>query len=77
MKKNITGEIVAAQTARLSTGLEYGFITVATSDKEYLKLKVDARTKYNTLERGDRVQIEYKLLGNSDILSARKIMKKE
>ena len=77
MKKNITGEIVAAQTARLSTGLEYGFITVKTPGKKYLKLKVDARTKYNTLERGDRVEIEYVVLENIDILSARKIMKKE
>jgi hypothetical protein len=76
MKKNITGNIVAAQTATLSTGTEYGFITVETSDKKYLKLKVDARTKYNTLERGDRVEIEYAVLGNTDILSARKIMKK-
>jgi hypothetical protein len=41
-----------------------------------VKLKVDAMTKCETIERGDNVTVEYDVLGNTDILSAKKIIKK-
>ena len=78
MTKKIAGQIIATQTALISaSNLSYGYITIKTPEKTYLKLKVDARTKYNTLEKGEHVAIEYEVLGTTDILSARKIMKKE
>jgi len=78
MTKNTTGEIVAAQMAKIpSTELRYGYITIETPEKRYVKLKVDAGTTYETLERGEKVVIEYDVLGNTDILSAKKIMKKK
>jgi hypothetical protein len=76
MTKNIEGEIISAQTAKLPTGPSYGYITIETPGKKYLKLKVDAQTKYDTLEKGHQVNVEYTTLGNTEILSARKISKK-
>ncbi|TFG28380.1 hypothetical protein EU528_11335 [Candidatus Thorarchaeota archaeon] len=73
--KNIIGEIVASQTAKLQTGQSYGYITIETPAKEHLRLKVGAHTKYDTLERGDKVEIKYSKLGNTDILSAKEILK--
>jgi hypothetical protein len=73
--KNLIGEIVASQTAVLKSGSSYGYITIETPKKEYVKLKVDASTDYETLDRGERVEIQYTTLGNTDILSAKKIVK--
>jgi hypothetical protein len=76
MKGNATGEIVSSQIAEMpSTNLQYGYITIETSDKKYLKLKVDVRTEYDTLKKGEQVTVEYDIMGNTDILSAKKIMK--
>lgn len=74
--KNIVGEIVASQTAVLKSGSSYGYITIQTPEKKHLKLKVNAGTKYETLDRGAKVEIEYAPLGDTDILSAKKILKK-
>ncbi len=73
--ENVIGEIVAAQTAQLQSGMYYGFITIETPEKKHLKLKVDAQTNYDTLERGDKVEVKYTALGNTNILAAREIMK--
>ncbi|TFF95222.1 hypothetical protein EU546_03690 [Candidatus Thorarchaeota archaeon] len=75
-KKIVAGEIVASQTAKLpSSDKEYGFITVQTPEKNNVKLKVDMATNYETIERGQRVVVEYDQLGGTDILSAKKITK--
>ncbi len=74
--KNATGEIVSSQIAEMpSTNLRYGYVTIETPDKKYLKVKVDVRTEYDTLEKGERVTVEYDMIGNTDIFSAKKIMK--
>jgi hypothetical protein len=76
MKKSTIGEIVSSQIAEMpSTNIRYGYVTIETHDKKYLKMKVDARTKYDTLEKGEQVTVEYDVLGNTDIFSAKKIMK--
>ena len=76
--KNTAGEIVAAQMAKIhATELTYGYITIETPEKRYVKLKVDAGTKYETLEKGEHVVVEYDVLGNTDILSAKRITKKK
>lgn len=78
MTKNTVGEIVSAQMANLpATGLKYGYITIETPEKKYVKLKVDAMTQYETLEKGEQVIIEYDVLGKTDILSARNIKRKK
>lgn len=75
-KKTISGEIVASQTARLpAMDKEYGYITVQTSDQNHVKLKVDMSTNYETIERGNRVVVEYDQLGGTNILTAKNISK--
>ena len=75
--KQTTGEIVASQIASIpKSNKGYGYITIETQDSKYLKLKVDAMTKYETVERGEKVTVEYDVLGNTDILSAKKILRK-
>jgi uncharacterized protein YuzE len=75
-KNRISGEIVASQTARLpSSEKEYGYITVQTPENDHVKLKVDMGTNYETIERGERVVVEYDQLGGTDILAAKKIVR--
>jgi hypothetical protein len=75
--KKASGEIVASQLANIpNSDRRYGYITIETPDSKYVKLKVDAMTKCETVERGDNVTVEYDVLGNTDILSAKKIFKK-
>lgn len=76
--KNTVGMIVSTQMADLpTTGLKYGYITIETPEKKYVKLKVDAMTQYETLEKGAQVVIEYDVLGKTDILSAKNIKRKD
>ncbi|MBN2230682.1 MAG: hypothetical protein JW779_13920 [Candidatus Thorarchaeota archaeon] len=78
MKKNTVGEIVGAQIGKIpATEVSYGYITIETPDKKYLKMKVDALTEYDTIDKGEQVVVEYDTLGNTDILSAKKIMKRK
>lgn len=76
--KKTSGEIVASQIAHIpNTDRGYGYITIETPTKEYVKLKVDAMTKYETIERGQHVTIEFGKLGNTNILSAKRIFRKK
>ncbi len=75
--KQTTGEIVASQMASIpNSNKQYGYITIETLDNKYLKLKVDIMTKYETIERGEKVTVEYDVLGSTDIFSAKKILRK-
>jgi len=75
--KHTSGEIIAAQIANIpNSNRGYGYITIETPNKEHVKLKVDAMTKYDTVERGEHVTIEYDNLGGTEILSAKKILRK-
>jgi hypothetical protein len=75
--KQISGEIVGSQIANIpNTNLGYGYITIETLDSKYVKIKVDAKTKYETVERGERVTVQYDIFGKTDILSAKKISRR-
>lgn len=75
--KQASGEIVAAQITSIpNSNREYGYITIETRDKKYVKLKVDAMTKYDTIEKGEHVTVQYDVLGDTRILSAKKIVRK-
>jgi cold shock CspA family protein len=75
--KSASGEIVASQIASIpNSNKGYGYITIETQDRKHVKIKVDAMTKYETVERGEKVTVEYDVLGNTDILSAKKILRK-
>jgi hypothetical protein len=75
-RNRVSGEIVASQTARLpATDKEYGYITVQTPENDHVKLKVDMRTDYETVERGERVVVEYDQLGGTKILAAKSIVR--
>lgn len=75
--KRTSGEIIASQIANMpNNNLRYGYITIETPDSKYVKLKVDAMTKYETLDRGEKVTVEYEVSKNTDIFSAKKILRK-
>ena len=77
MTKKITGEIVASQLATLpKTNKQFGFITVETSDSTNYRFKVGTSTKFDSIERGDTVEVQYDTLGSTDILTAEHIRKK-
>jgi hypothetical protein len=75
--KQASGEIIASQIASIpNSDRVYGYVTIETPDNTYVKVKVDAMTKYETIERGEHVTVHYEVLGSTDILSAKKISKK-
>jgi hypothetical protein len=77
MIEEIEGCITSSQVAKIDkTDREYGYIGIETSDKKYLKLKVDFHTDYDTLDRGEDVIVKYEPFGSSRIFVAKEIRKK-
>ncbi|MHA2177694.1 MAG: hypothetical protein ACXABH_11150 [Candidatus Thorarchaeota archaeon] len=72
MKKAFTGHIVSNQLGYMGSK-KYGFIGLKTKNKEELKIKISAFTKYDTLDVGERVRIEAESIGNMGIFTARLI----
>ena len=72
MEKAITGSITSTQLGKLGSK-QYGFIGVKTDDKEELKIKVAAFTKYETLDVGKKVRIVAEAIGGMTILTAKSI----
>ena len=72
MKKAFTGHIVSNQLGNMGSK-KYGFIGLKTKNKEELKIKISAFTKYETLDVGERVRIEAESIGNMGIFTARLI----
>ena len=77
VEKKESGVIVASQIASIpKSDRNYGYIIIETQDNEYMKVKVDAMTNYETLERGEQVTVHYDVLGKTNILSAKKIIRR-
>ncbi|MHA1904904.1 MAG: hypothetical protein ACW99V_04475 [Candidatus Thorarchaeota archaeon] len=57
--------------------IQYGYITILTRGNKHVKIKVDSYTWYETLEIGQKVDVEAEKLGNTDIWVARKILSQE
>ncbi|MHA2220683.1 MAG: hypothetical protein ACXAAO_01325 [Candidatus Thorarchaeota archaeon] len=72
MKKAFTGHIISNQLGNMGSK-KYGFIGLKTKNKEELKIKISAFTKYDTLDVGERVRIEAESIGNMGIFTARLI----
>ncbi|MFX1579500.1 MAG: hypothetical protein ACFFBJ_07605 [Promethearchaeota archaeon] len=72
MEQSITGSITSTQLGNLGKK-QYGFIGVKTEEKEELKIKVAAFTKYDTLDIGKRVHIVAESIGNMGIMTAKTI----
>ncbi|MHA2047950.1 MAG: hypothetical protein ACW99G_24470 [Candidatus Thorarchaeota archaeon] len=62
MKKAFTGHIISNQLGNMGSK-KYGFIGLKTKNKEELKIKISAFTKYDTLDVGERVRIEAESIG--------------
>ncbi|MFW9963743.1 MAG: hypothetical protein ACFFCX_09280 [Candidatus Sifarchaeia archaeon] len=73
MEQIFTGFIVTTELGSIGSKY-YGFISVETEEKEHLKIKVAAYTKYDTLDIGRRVHIVAETLGNMGIMTARSIL---
>ena len=72
MERTFTGSITSAQLGNMGNK-QYGFIDVKTEEKEELKIKVAAYTKYDTLDIGKRVQIVAESIGDMRIMTAKTI----
>ena len=72
MERTFTGSITSAQLGNMGNK-QYGFIDVKTEEKEELKIKVAAFTKYDTLDIGKRVQIVAESIGDMRIMTAKTI----
>lgn len=73
--EEITGEIISTQLGTApKAGKHYGYIVVRTPKDEDIKLKVDANTDYQVLDRGAKVRIKYEPLKSTDLLVAREIL---
>ncbi len=73
MERSITGAITSNQLGNIGPK-KYGFIGVKTEDKEEVKIKIAASTKYETLDVGSRVHIIAELVGDMGILTAKTIV---
>jgi hypothetical protein len=70
----INGEIVSSQLARYGDkDTRYGYVTVQTYEQEYVKIKVDAYTSFDTLDIGEQVVVKSKKLGDTGIRVAKQI----
>ncbi|MFW9806061.1 MAG: hypothetical protein ACFFFK_04970 [Candidatus Thorarchaeota archaeon] len=72
MERIFTGSIKSSQLGNIGTKY-YGFISVETEEKEHLKVKVAASTKYDTLDIGRRVHIVAENIGDMNVLTAKSI----
>jgi len=72
MQKIVTGLITASDISKMGK-TSYGYIGIETDAHENLKVKVNAFTKFDTLNVGSKVIIELESVGNEDLLTATKI----
>jgi len=78
MDKEIEGTIISNQLGVFGKDdIIYGYIGVKQSNGNQMKIKVDNYTEYDTLDIGAEVIIEIDKLGTTDIIVARKIIKKD
>lgn len=77
MSKTLDGEIVYAQTGKIpQTGETYGLVTVKTSEKDNIELKINSSTEHGLLLTGTKVTVEYEEDDESDHPIATKIISK-
>jgi starvation-inducible outer membrane lipoprotein len=72
MERTVTGSITSAQLGNIGRK-QYGFIDIKTEEREEIKIKVAAFTKYDTLDIGKRVLIVAESLGNMGVMTAKSI----
>ena len=72
MQKIVTGLITASDISKMGK-THYGYLGIETDTHENLKVKVNAFTKFDTLNVGSKVIIELESVGNEDLLTATKI----
>jgi hypothetical protein len=78
MTKEIEGSIVSSRTTKIAkSNAEYGYIGIETQSNGFLKLKVDHNTTYDTLDRGEDVIVRYDTLGDTKLLVAKEIKKRD
>jgi len=54
--------------------VKYGYIVVLTPTHELVRFRVDSSTSFESLERGEKITVEYETLGGTDILVAKEIV---
>ncbi|MBN2229257.1 MAG: hypothetical protein JW779_06645 [Candidatus Thorarchaeota archaeon] len=72
MSLEIQGTIISSNISEMGK-MRYGYLGIETDEKEHLKIKVTAFTKYDTLDLGEKVTIELESIGTEKVMNAKKI----
>ncbi len=79
MKSQFTliGKIIANQLGKFgSREIIYGYLTIEEETGKHTRIKVDSYTEWDTLSIGDMVEIQATELGNTGIITARRVILK-
>lgn len=75
MEEMVEGIIVASVVESISgTDMKAGFITVKTSEDDYVKLEVGSYTTFASLEEGERVLVQAETLGSTGVIYAKSVV---
>lgn len=75
MQRTIEGIIVVSVVEPIGdTDLKNGFITIKTSEDDYVKLEVGSYTTFATLEEGQRVLVQTEMLGSTGVPYAKSVI---
>ncbi|RDE10908.1 MAG: hypothetical protein C4K48_12965 [Candidatus Thorarchaeota archaeon] len=78
MEERVEGIIVASVVEPISdTDMKAGFITVKTSEDDYVKLEVGSYTTFATLEEGEKVLVQAETLGSTGVIYAKSVILSE
>ena len=67
MKRAVKGRIVLSRIENFGeTNLSKGFITLLTSDNEYIRIDIGSYTSFDTLDENERVVAKLETLSGSD-----------
>ena len=78
MEEIVEGIIVVSVVEPISgTDMKAGFITIKTSEDDYVKLEVGSYTAFATLEEGEKVLVQAETLGSTGVAYAKSVILSE
>ena len=74
MQETVEGTIVVSVVEPINdTNMKAGFITIKTSEDDYVRLEVGSYTTFTTLEEGERVLVQADTLGSTGVIYAKSV----
>jgi hypothetical protein len=75
MQETVEGTIVVSVVEPIDdTDMKAGFITVKTSEDDYVKLEVGSYTTFVTLEEGENVLVQAETMGSTGVIYAKSVI---